>query len=297
MKNKVSVYILVIAIAFVLWIQQMLLKTHIQELLVSVIVENIPAKLVLLEEKKIEIPVTIEARGMDLMFLRFSKIVFLLDGKDYFYGKNDVNVSSSDLTYPDRIKLIIKNILYKNNLSIYLDKLTKEKKSIELKYASTKDEEFFLKNKISNLHKKVEVEGPKSLINKFRKIPTESISKKMLKDDKLTVKLISPDERLKLTVEEITFEIEKIRQITRTISLIPISYPLNMNIAIIPQKVSAMIRGPEDIVNKLNNKKITARIDPNKIKKNNFTEVNFELPAGVKLIEYTPRQIQIIRND
>ena len=88
-----------------------------------------------------------------------------------------------------------------------------------------------------------------------------------------------------------------IRIITRTISLIPIKYPENLNISIIPQNVSAMISGPEDIVSKLDNKIIIAYLNESKIKKNNFVQVDFDFPAGVKLIEYTPHKIQIIHNE
>ena len=119
----------------------------------------------------------------------------------------------------------------------------------------------------------------------------------MLKNNKLYITLMLPDERMQVADEILVYDVEKTRLITKTISLIPVSYPLDMNIAIIPQKVSIMIKGPEDIVSKLDNKNIAAKIDSEKIKKRDFSEVEFELPAGVKLIEYTPRQIQIVRND
>ena len=181
-------------------------------------------------------------------------------------------------------------------MNIFFCNIT-QNKFIELTYASAKDEEYLLKNKIAIFNKKVQLSGAKSILKKYSKVKTEKISKKMLKNDKLTVKLVSPDPSLNLKQTEISFEIEKTKQITRTISLIPVTFPSNLNIAIIPQKVSAMIKGPEDIVKNISSKKIVAKLSLEKINKNNFAEVDFELPVGVKLIEYTPRKIQIIKND
>ena len=275
----------------------MLLKHHIENILVPVEFENIPADLIFSDEKTMEIPVTIEARGMDFMFLKFSRMYFIEDCKGFRYGKNKLNISDTDLSYPDRISIVVKNILNKNDHIIFLDKSVTQKKPLDFQFDSAKDEEFFLKNKITDRHKKIEVKGPESVLNKYKTLQTEKITKKMLKNNKLHISLILPDERMQISEEVLVFDVEKTRQITKTISLIPISYPLNMNISIIPQKVSAMIKGPEDIVNNLDNKTIIAKINSDKIKKRDFSEVDFELPAGVKLIEYTPRNIQIIRND
>lgn len=297
MKNKFSIYILVIVIASLLWIQQMLLKKHIEVIRVNVQLENIPTNLILADEKIIELPVTIEARGMDFMFLKFSKMFFVSNCKGFVYGKNKLNISDTDLSYPDRITIVIKNILNKNDQNIFLDKSVTQNFPVDFLFSSVKDEEFFLKNKISDRYKKIEVKGPESVLNKFKKIQTVKITKKMLKNNKLYITLMLPDERMQVADEILVYDVEKTRLITKTISLIPVSYPLDMNIAIIPQKVSIMIKGPEDIVSKLDNKNIAAKIDSEKIKKRDFSEVEFELPAGVKLIEYTPRQIQIVRND
>ena len=127
-------------------------------------------------------------------------------------------------------------------------------------------------------------------------IQTKKISRKMVKDNKLSVALIVPDPKMNLEKDQISLEITQSKITTKTISLIPVKYPLNKNISIIPQKVSAMVRGPEDILEKLTNKNVTASIDENKINRNDFVRVKFSLPTGVKLVEYTPQKIQIIRD-
>jgi len=297
MKKNFGIKILVIIIAIFLWVQQVLLKTHIQEIPVLILLNDIPDNLVLTEETSIKVPVVIEARGMDLFILKLSNISFKVNAENFKYGKNEFKITEQDLSYPERLDLNLKKIKTDKGLSVLLDKLITKKKPIKILYASAKDEEFFLQYKILNPQQQVEIKGPSSIIKNIKRIKTRKISQRMVKDYKLTVSLVNPNENTNLLTNQVVFEIMNIRIITRTISLIPIKYPENLNISIIPQKVSAMISGPEDIVSKLDNKIIIAYLNEFKIKKNNFVQVDFDLPAGVKLIEYTPHKIQIIHNE
>ncbi len=297
MKRNFWIKILVFLIAIFLWIQQVLLKTHIQEIPVPVLLKNISDNLILIEETPIEIPIIFEARGMDLLILKLSKVCFEVNAKKFKYGKNNFSVSEQNLIYLERLNLKLKKIKKDEELSVFLDKIITKKKPIEIIFASAKDEEFFLQNKILNSQQKAEIKGPSSIIKNIKRIKTRKISQRMVKDNKFTVSLENPDEKTNLLTHQVVFEITSIRMITRTISLIPIKFPENLNISIIPQKVSAMISGSEDIVSKLDNKIIIAFLDEDKIKRNDLVEVSFELPAGVKLIEYTPKKIQIIHNE
>jgi len=146
------------------------------------------------------------------------------------------------------------------------------------------------------------VNGPKSIIDQLEKINTEKINQKMLKDGKINVNLIVPDPRIRFIKNKITLEVTVTKQIERTISLIPIHYPLDMGITIIPQKISIMILGPQDIINKVEKRSIHAFINEETLKKlksgeSIFAPVEFTVPTGVKLVEYTPQQIQISKND
>lgn len=118
----------------------------------------------------------------------------------------------------------------------------------------------------------------------------------MIVDGKLTMSLISPDPKIELSQEKISFEITNTKIIQKTISLIPIKYPETENITIIPQKVSVMVSGPKEIVEQLNFNSIIANLNLSTLKKE-FASVSFEAPSGVKIIEYTPLRIQVIQND
>ncbi|MCK4313047.1 MAG: hypothetical protein KAW88_09970, partial [Candidatus Cloacimonetes bacterium] len=182
MKKNFGIKILVIIIAIIFWIMQVLLKTHIQEIPVPILLNNIPNNLVLIEETPIKIPVIIEAGGMNLFILKLSNIFFEVDGKNFKYGKNELRVSEQNLAYPEHLNLNLKEIKTGKGLSISLDKFITRKKTIEILYASAKDEEFFLQNKILNPQQKVEIKGPSSILKNIKRIKTRKISQKMIKD-------------------------------------------------------------------------------------------------------------------
>ena len=296
MRRNISIKILVVLIAVVLWFQQVLLKTHTEEILIPIRLSNIPENLVVIEETIREIPVIIKTRGMDFLIMKMSQVYFNVDGSKFKFGNNFIQVTDQNLHYSDRITLEVKKINSSKNTIIEMDKLIIKKFPIQIQYDTPKDEEFFLQNKIINNFQNIDVKGPQTILSKYKMIQTKKISRKMVKDNKLSVALIVPDPKMNLEKDQISLEITQSKITTKTISLIPVKYPLNKNISIIPQKVSAMVRGPEDILEKLTNKNVTASIDENKINRNDFVRVKFSLPTGVKLVEYTPQKIQIIRD-
>jgi len=183
-----------------------------------------------------------------------------------------------------------------SNFQVSMDKLVEKKKPINIQYASAKDEEFFIENKIINTQQRVTIKGPLAIISEIKNIKTQKISKKMVVNNKLNVSLINPHENIQLLKDIVVLEITQTKIVNKTISLIPIKFPESENITIIPQKVSVMVRGPEELVEKLDINTITANLELGKIRKN-FTDVSFELPSGIKIVEFTPKKIQVIRNE
>lgn len=302
MKKNLFIKILVVFLAILLWIQQSLLKSHTDELTIPVRFVNISTNLVLLDDEIPMIPVTLEGRGLDFFILKLSNVYFEINAKNFIYGQNHYQIKESNIRNLSRMKISIDRKNLENKTSINLDKIIEAKKSIEILYASAKDEEFFIQNKIINSLQKVKVKGPKSLLDSIKRIKTEKISSKKIKDGKLTAQLIDPDPRVQLIKNTVVLEITHIKLINRTISLIPITYPLDQEITIIPQKVSIMIRGPKEIVDILEKSSVEAYIDLKDIKKiqtgkSISVDVNFDLPSGIQLIDYTPRKIKILKND
>ncbi len=296
MKNNLLIKVLVLLIAVLLWAQQILLRTHTVVLDVPIQLINIPEDLAIEQIELPKIPVKVRGKGLDIISANISKVTIDVDASNFLYGKNRIRFGEKNINYSDRIHLIIVEMQDDSNLQVSMDKLVEKKKPISIQFASAKDEEFFIENKIINTQQRVTLKGPLALVSEIKNIKTQKISKKMVVDNKLNVSLINPHENIQLLKDTIVLEITQTKIVNKTISLIPIKFPDSENITIIPQKVSVMVRGPEELVEKLDINTITANLELGKIRKN-FTDVSFELPSGIKIVEFTPKKIQVIRNE
>ena len=296
MKNNLLIKVLVLLIAVLLWAQQILLRTHTVVLDVPIQLINIPEDLAIEQIELPKIPVKVRGKGLDIISANISKVTIDVDASNFLYGKNRIRFDEKNINYSDRIHLFIVEMQDDSNLQVSMDKLVEKKKPISIQFASAKDEEFFIENKIINTQQRVTLKGPLALVSEIKNIKTQKISKKMVVDNKLNVSLINPHENIQLLKDTIVLEITQTKIANKTISLIPIKFPDSENITIIPQKVSVMVRGPEELVEKLDINTITANLELGKIRKN-FTDVSFELPSGIKIVEFTPKKIQVIRNE
>ncbi|MDP8267660.1 MAG: CdaR family protein [Candidatus Tenebribacter davisii] len=296
MKNNISIKLLVLFIAILLWLHQILIKTHNIEIDIPIKLVKTPQNLITDSNKLPDITINISAAGKDILLFHYSRKYFQIDTSNFRYGKNQIYLNADQLVYADKIKIDINSIDKTEDFFINMDKLIERSKPIKIQYASANDEEFFIKNKIKNPNRKIAVKGPLALLKEIEFIMTNKISSKMIEDGKLSVAIISPDPKVEILQDKIEFEITNTKIISRTISLIPIKYPENINISIIPQKVSVMVKGPKEIIEDLRTSSITANLNITSLKKN-FANVIFDVPSGVKILEYTPQKIQIIHND
>jgi len=296
MKKNLLIKVLVLLIAILLWAQQILLRTHTVVLEVPIQLLNIPSDLAVEQIELPKIPVKVRAKGLDIVSAKISQVSINIDASNFLYGKNRIRFSEKNISYSNRIQLNIIEIQEDSNLQVSMDKLVEKKKPISIQYASAKDEEFFIENKIINAQQKVTLKGPLAIISEIKDVKTQEITPKMVVDNKVNAALVTPHESIQLLKDMVVLEVTQTKIINKTISLIPIKFPESENITIIPQKISVMVRGPEELVEKLDNSTIIANLELGKIRKN-FTGVVFELPSGVKIVEFTPKKIQVIRNE
>lgn len=302
MKKNLLLKILVILLAFLFWILQSLWKDHKSTVELPVNFSNLSEDLIVLNEQIPRITLQFEARGLDFTVFHLSEPHIEVDGSDFDYGLNEYQVTPADLRNLGRAKLDMSEFNPLITYNIEIDKIIERNIPLRIRYASASDEEFFLNNKIANPGRKIQVNGPKSILDQLQYIETLPINQKMLKDASVAAVLNLPDPRLIVVKNEVSLEVTEAKQINKIISLIPISYPLELGISIIPQKISVMILGPQEIVEEVERTSIQAFINQNRIEnlkagESTFVPVEFKVPAGVKLVEYTPQQIQVIKND
>ncbi len=297
MKKNLLLKFLVLLFAILLWYQQILMQEQITEMNIPIKLLNLPHNLIIDSNSISEFSIKLKASGMDILFLKMSDSYLEIDATKLKYGKNRIKLTNNNFHYPERLDISILHIGNEVRPIITMDKIVTSSKPIDIIFASAKDEEYFIKNKILINNDRIEISGPKSILDTIKIVHTEPAFKKMVKNNSITLKLLLPTDKVSLSKDSINLEVSRTKMIIRTITLIPIKYPESENITIIPQKVSVMVSGPIEIINKLTQKSIKAKLNYNKLLNNKTANVSFILPPGVKLLEYTPNKIQIIEND
>jgi YbbR domain-containing protein len=297
MENNLLLKFVVILLAILLWYQLVLMKEQTVVLDIPLELENLATDLIYDESNNSEIEMKIKANGMDLLFLKLSDAYLQIDASNLKYGKNFIKLSESMFQYPERLALEILNIENSQRHIISIDRIVKAFKPIKVEFDSAEDRAFFVNNKLLSEDKRVEISGPQSLVDTLQFITTEPATSKAVTDGKIALRFVNPNENITIEKDLIYLEISRSETAIRTITLIPINYSESDNITIIPQKVSVMISGPKEIINDLNQRSITAKLDYNRLLNSKHAKVDFELPPGVNLLEYTPNRIQVIEND
>ncbi|MFO7896831.1 MAG: CdaR family protein [Candidatus Cloacimonadales bacterium] len=297
MKNNLLLKFIVLLFAILLWYQLVLVKEQTVVLDIPAKLINLDSDLIYDENSNSEIEIKIKANGMDLLFLKLADAYLEIDAKNLKYGKNFIKLSAAMFQYPERLALEILNIENSQRHVISIDRIVTAFKPIKITFATPKDEEYFISNKLLSDEKRIAVSGAQSVVDSLQFIATEPASRKSVKDGKISLKLIAQDDNITIEKDNINLEISRSETAIRTISLIPISYSESDNITIIPQKVSVMVSGPKEIINNLNLRSIKAELDYNNLLNSKNAKVNFELPPGVNLLEYTPNKIQVLENE
>ena len=295
MKKNLGLKLSVLFISLLLWFQQTLLQEHTVILSIPFKLINTPVNLIPEPYLKTSVNTQIKARGIDIFLIKILNAYFQVDISDFKYGKNLINLSKSNLVLPEHVNIKIEELNVLDKVIISMDRLVTKNKPIHINYATIKDLEYFLKNKIDIGNKRVKVRGALSIVNSINKIESEKISRKMVKNGIIKIRLIPPSENVILLEPKITLRVIEQKLVSKTISLIPIVFSTKNKIAIIPQKVSVMIRGPQNIVNKIDRNSIIAYIPDSELENKTFANIKFKIPNGITIIDYTPRKVQVIK--
>lgn len=297
MKSDTIAKIIVLLITIVLWLHVNLTKEQTTEMAVPLLLHDLPSDLVYDSAQPLTMPVLLTGSGFDLVITRLNDHYFKVPASGMQYGDNAIVLSAEALVVPEIVSLQVDFSPDGNERKLFLDRIVTETRGVELEYASTKEEEYFIRNRIGNSNQNITITGPERVVSQIKRIKTVPISRKMMSDGSIAVTLMRPDPRVTMDKTALNLTIITSKQVNRTFSLIPVEYPHDLNISIIPQKVSAMVRGPEEVVDKMTVNSLKARLNISQMWISNSGTVDFDLPAGVKLIEYTPKKIQIQTND
>lgn len=297
MKKNITIKVVVLMVAIILWLHFTLVRTHEQEYEVPIVLTALDSGYAVMNEDDLYVPVTIKAKGIELLALKFSETQCIINAGNFKPGENPVYISHENFFFPERLNIELRRVHDIKDKAIVIDELITELIPVSIEYASAEDEEYFVNNTMADVRIDIEVSGPSEILKDIDYIRTKPASKDMFQAGTATIELINPHPKIKLTRNHINIDMVETKIVNRTISLIPVDFPHHLNINILPQKVSVLISGPADIVHNVTINDIKAEIVEEDIIHEDYADIHFELPAGVKLVEYTPQRIQILRNE
>ena len=136
MKNNISIKLLVLFIAIVLWFHQILIKEHTIEIDIPIKLIDTPQNLIPDSSRLPEVTVNISATGKDILLFQFSRKSFQINTSHFRYGKNQINPKADQLIYSNKIDLKINSIDKTEDFFINMDKFLTNKINAFYRYKS-----------------------------------------------------------------------------------------------------------------------------------------------------------------
>ena len=282
--------------AVFLWLQSMLLSEQEARVLLPIVFDPLPENLSQSDLQEPEIEVILQTKGINILLFKHQNIYYLEDGSRLKYGKNSLHLN------PENIKCSAKQLEYISGFSqkvkmVEMDRISNRQKPVILTYTSGTSELFFQAQQLDMSSGIVEVKGPEKLLDKLEGIKTEAVSRRDLKNNQLRVALISPSPLIELKSREIVIKFNSNVNAIKTISLIPVRYDGQEVLTFSPQKVTAKIEGLDALISKITKEQIKVELIVPANRENLYGSLKFTLPADVKLLEYTPEKILLIRTE
>lgn len=291
MNKKIWVWVAAILLAVFLWLQSVLLSDQEQSLQIPIIFDPQPQDLILSGQHEPFVEVNLKAKGVNIFIFKNQNIYYKIDGRKVKYGKNSLHLTPANLSCSQKQLEYVEGFSQKARI-IEMDRITSRKKPVVLTFDSEEDERFYLAQKLDVSSNIVQVKGPEKMLETLDYIKTEPVNKHDLKNNQLKVSLTSPSNLIELQNQNIVIEFNSLSKTIKTIPLINVSYNGEQHIDFSPQRVTVKIEGAQLQVNNISKKDITAMLILPENQISGDAQLIFELPEGIKLLQYTPEKIR-----
>lgn len=301
MKRELAIFTIFIFIAFIFWGAITLSEEYITSL-------SIPVKIILPEPGYAvegEIPeflnVKVKTIGWELLKLRyFQKPTFefiINEPRENFVF--DLNtISNEQLNLSSTAKIIsIKPEVIKLNFNLSVEKKVK----IFPRVFYTIKDNYDIVSPIKVEPESILIRGTKKVVSRIDSLPTEIVHLSQLSEFTSVETRIADTLRNIITYDKIpvkiSFDVQQI--VDRDFEKIPIelvNLPSNKEIVIFPSFINLKLRGGISILGSLSSDSLKAIVDYKKISLENDADIipEFQIPFGVKVIDYFPKQFKLI---
>ncbi len=296
MKNNLTLKILAVILTIFIWIQAMLLKHQSTDINLPVKLTNVPEQIAFKHPIIQSVRFHVAGRGIDILLLKLSHTYLEIDAQDLKSKNNIIPLNKYKINLPRYISLTEIRPVSNDLIQFETDILAKKTVPIVLQFSSLEVENKFRQISLEQNTSFAEISGPQSSIDKIREIQTKPILMDMLTGSAFKIDLISPSKSVVLTQRSLQLLPGKMEYTTRTISMIPIQSS-NSQVTMIPAWVSVKLQGAKSDIDQVMVSDIHASIKTDGVKNNQRVPVEVTLTKPVHLVEFTPQEVRIQKND
>jgi|GEM_PF-6143551 len=297
MKRAFWLQLFALIIALLLWMQHMLLRQQTAEFDLPFDVTGVPDSLTLAAPVPARIPVTLNARGVEIVLLSLGNGRLVVSGENLQVGENELDLSAQDLSAADFVPVGSIGLHPRHPVTLSIDRLASARFPITLRYADEEDRAWYARQSVVLEPDSVTVRGPAGHMYTLATVFSEPLHREATTGRNVNVRLASPGDLFQLEREQAILRIDKAEYVRKDFNQITIRNPYESRFAIFPGKVNLLLEGTQEAISGLKRADISVTLVSGRPQNGNEIGLDIRVPNGVRLIEYTPQTVQVIYHE
>ena len=291
MKKNIGYKILALIITIIIWLQISLLREQTTILNIPLKIIGISDNLYLVGASDLKIPVSVNGRGINILLYYISDPAINYNGENIVLGNNNLDMSILELSLPVNSNLRFSVVQNDYSMIITTDRIIQKRVPLIYEFASDRDKETLLADDFIFEDTYVTISGPGNEIQHIEQIYTETIRADIVRTRTHSIRLKSENEHVVIIPSIIDLIKTTDIIISKTLPFIPILH--DHKTTIFPQRVTVKIEGKPDSLSLITINDISAYVNTDNVSDNTNAEIRFRIPDYVKIIDYTPKSVNV----
>jgi YbbR domain-containing protein len=289
LQENLGLKILSLLIAVFVWLQSLLISEQKSVVNLPVALSSIP-KNITLDNVPNHIPFNVRGRGLEIIKLKFSRTKVLLDASKIKPGSDILSVSDYTIDLQENIQVEILGPVEQREISVYADVFHQKKVPVELSFADSYTRKHFTALNYTIIPEQITISGPKSKVQQIDRVTTEPVSREMLEQREVTLKINPLGSEVSASEKQVKIYLSTSYITTKIYHNLPLTVPPGKSS--IPSSVTVKLSGNSDILQNLKPTELKVSI-ASQPDEQGFYPVLVELPDTVKLIAVTPQKVRL----
>ncbi len=284
-KENVNLKIVSLLLAIFIWMQTTLVSEHKTMVYLPVALVNIPENLSY-DNLPQKVPFMVRGSGLDIIRLHLHKTRIELDAKSFKPGTSKLDLSDYQINIPENVVIELLGPAEDQELLVQSDVFHRKTVPVELVFSDESTKNVFSAYEHRAFPEKVQLYGAKSKLQRITSINTNKITRSLINQKEFKIDLVVPDDDISISDRSIKVNIIDEASITRIMNNISIT----TDKAIIPSRVTVILKGSVSSIQALRPEQITAKIAETPDKEGAY-KVIVTIPDDLILVDITPATV------